>query len=111
MLSNQLNISRLADQEAGQVDLSVLTSEQKLEGLTFALRGNERFWSSVVALARDVLFEQEGQLRQIECGANTIVAINATADRVSKRLKEQGCGLTVNGLPSIQRITHADAYT
>ena len=111
MLRNQLYVSMDGDPEVGQVDLSVLTSGHKLEDLTFALRGNERFWSSVVALTRDVLFEREGQLRQIECGANTLSVINATAERASKRLKGQGCGLSVNGLPSIQRITHPDVYT
>ncbi|MFS8180983.1 hypothetical protein ACMG4P_05400 [Pseudovibrio denitrificans] len=110
MLSNQLNIPGVGEREVEHLDLSELASEKKLEGLTFALRGNERFWSSVVALARDVLFEQEGQLRQIDCGANTIVAINATADRVSRRLKQQSCGLSVKGLSSIQRISNAGVY-
>ncbi len=111
MLISQINISRSGDQGTGQITLSELASRQKPGRLTIVLCENERFWSCADSLARSKLSEREEQLPPTGCGANTIVAINAMAGRVSQCLKGQACGLSVNGLPGIQRITHLVAYT
>lgn len=111
MLGDQLIFSAAVETETRQSDLSAHTSDRSLGDLMNVLRGDEQCWCSVAGLAQDALLDQAGPSLQNVCGISAIIAINATADRVSRDLKGQASGLSVSGLPSIQRVAHAGAYT
>ncbi len=111
MLGDQLNISTSEEVEMRQLDLSAHASDQTLGDLLAALRRDERCWCAVDGLTHEALLEQAGQPLQNVSGKSAMIAINSTADRVSRDLKGQASGLSVSGLPSIQRVAHAGAYT
>ncbi|WP_139201323.1 hypothetical protein [Pseudovibrio axinellae] len=100
------------DEKNGTVDLlsCALSSAKISEGLTLAVRGEEAFWNSVIALAQKGFVDQQAQSCPVERCAPAIVSVNATAERASRGLKARNCGLASFGLPSIQRITYAEAY-
>ncbi len=111
MLGDQLNISTAEEVEMRRLDFSAHSSDQTLGDLLAALRGDERCWCAVVGLTQEALLEQAGQPLQNVSGKSAMIAINSTAGRVSRDLKGQASGLSVSGLPSIQRVAHAGAYT
>ncbi|GHB18530.1 hypothetical protein GCM10007094_02860 [Pseudovibrio japonicus] len=111
MLGDQLNFSAAEEMEARKPDVSARASGRFSGDLISVLRGGEQCWCSVAGLAQDALLDQAGPSLQNVCGISAIIAINATADRVSRDLKGLSLGLSVSGLPSIQRVAYAGAYT
>ncbi|SDQ92716.1 hypothetical protein [Pseudovibrio sp. Tun.PSC04-5.I4] len=110
MLDMQINFSAQAETENIHSEQLPLCSGKSLEALTFALGANERFGGLALELVKGVLCEQGRYLRRSDCQSPTLVSITSIAERASKRLQSQAGGVSLNGLPSIQRITHAEVF-
>lgn len=110
MVDKQTDVLAQSEIEIVRSEQRPLSSGLNLQSLTFALEGNEQFESSVLRLANKALLEQGAEPQQLCRSTPTLISITSTAERASKHLRNESGGLSLNGLPSIQRITHADVF-